>query len=303
MSNSLQAHGLYSPWNSSGQNTGVGSLSLFQGIFPTQGSNPGLLHCRWIFYQLNHQGSPRVLEWVVCLFSSRSSWSQESNQGLLNCRWILYQLSYQGSATWWRCVRMLLSWPSHFSPFLWHHPFPALKWPVLSNNHRKLLVLGMWHGITKTVLKKKKKKKEKFRGYVWVSDFKYVLCCESESVSHSVVSNSLGPHGLKPIRLLWPWDFPGKNTGVGCHSLLQVILPTQESNPGLLHCRLILYHLSHQGTQISLWRTEKYFKRDSCSRRWPPNSKGQGTRMTTIREDASQTWSTTLSVKKIQRFQ
>ena len=161
MSNSLQAHGLYSPWNSSGQNTGVGSLSLFQGIFPTQGSNPGLLHCRWIFYQLNHQGSPRVLEWVVCLFSSRSSWSQESNQGLLNCRWILYQLSYQGSATWWRCVRMLLSWPSHFSPFLWHHPFPALKWPVLSNNHRKLLVLGMWHGITKTVLKKKTKKQGK----------------------------------------------------------------------------------------------------------------------------------------------
>ena len=47
--------GLYSPWNSPGQNTGVGSLSLLQGIFPTQGSNPGLPHCRWICYQLSHR--------------------------------------------------------------------------------------------------------------------------------------------------------------------------------------------------------------------------------------------------------
>ena len=42
----------------SGQDTGVGSRSLLQGIFPTQGSNPGLPHCRWILYQLSHQGSP-----------------------------------------------------------------------------------------------------------------------------------------------------------------------------------------------------------------------------------------------------
>ena len=58
VSNSLQLHGLYSSWNSPGQNTGVGSLSLLQGIFPTKGSNPCLLHCRWICYQLNHRGSP-----------------------------------------------------------------------------------------------------------------------------------------------------------------------------------------------------------------------------------------------------
>ena len=58
MSDSLRPHGLYSPWNSPGQNTGVGSLSLFQGIFPTQGLNPGLLHCRRILYQLNHKGNP-----------------------------------------------------------------------------------------------------------------------------------------------------------------------------------------------------------------------------------------------------
>ena len=46
------------PWNSLGKNTGVGSLSLLQGIFPTQGLNPGLLHCRQILYQLSHKGSP-----------------------------------------------------------------------------------------------------------------------------------------------------------------------------------------------------------------------------------------------------
>ena len=58
MPNSLQPQGLYSPWNSLGPNTGVGSLSLLKRIFPTQGSNPGLPHYRQILYQLSHQGSP-----------------------------------------------------------------------------------------------------------------------------------------------------------------------------------------------------------------------------------------------------
>ena len=57
--NSLRSHGLYSPWNSPGQNTGVGSLSLLQRIFPTQELNRGLLHCRWILYQLSYEGSPK----------------------------------------------------------------------------------------------------------------------------------------------------------------------------------------------------------------------------------------------------
>ena len=105
-SDSLWPHGLYSPWNSPGQNTGVGSRSLLQGIFPTQGLNPGLPRCRQILYQLSHQGSnkrkwkwsrsvvsdsatlwtvahqaspsmgfsqARVLEWVSISFSSGSS--------------------------------------------------------------------------------------------------------------------------------------------------------------------------------------------------------------------------------------
>ena len=59
VSDSLQPHGLYSPWNSPGQNTRIGSCSLLQGIFPTQGLNPGFPHCRWILYQLSHKGSPK----------------------------------------------------------------------------------------------------------------------------------------------------------------------------------------------------------------------------------------------------
>ena len=73
VSESLRPHGIYSPQNSPGQNTGVGSLSLLQRIFPTQGSNPGLPHCRQILYPLSHKGSPRILEWVAYPFCSRSS--------------------------------------------------------------------------------------------------------------------------------------------------------------------------------------------------------------------------------------
>ena len=68
-----------------------------------------------------------------------------------------------------------------------------------------------------------------------------------ESVSHSVVSNSLRPHGLSQrARLLCPWSFSGKNTEVGSHFLLQRIFPSQGSNPGLLQCMRSLYHLNHQ---------------------------------------------------------
>ena len=56
------------------KNSGVGSLFLLQGIFPSRGSNPGLPHCRRTLNQLSHKGSPRMLEWVTYRFSSRSSW-------------------------------------------------------------------------------------------------------------------------------------------------------------------------------------------------------------------------------------
>ena len=86
----------YSPWNSPGQNSGAGSLSLLQGIFPTQRSNPGLPHCRQILYQLDHKARPRILEWVDYPFS-RGLPTQELNRVLLHCRQILYRLSYQRS--------------------------------------------------------------------------------------------------------------------------------------------------------------------------------------------------------------
>ena len=60
-------------WDAPGQNTGVGSLSFLQGIFTTQGSNPGLPHCRQILYQMSHQGNPVILEWVAYPLSIGSS--------------------------------------------------------------------------------------------------------------------------------------------------------------------------------------------------------------------------------------
>ena len=154
MSDSVQPRGLDSPWDSPGQNMGVGSLSLLQGIFPTQGSNPGLPHCRRVLYQLDHKGSPML---------------QAASCNLI--------------------IKKVLSCSSAQS-----HPW---------------------------------------------NDFEQVSYWLL--FSHSVKSDSLQPHGGYPARFLCPWDFPGKNTGVGCLFLLQGIFLTQESNPHLLLGRWILY--------------------------------------------------------------
>ena len=86
LSDFLWPHGPYSPWNFPGKNTGVGSLSLLQGIFPTWGSNPGLPYCRRILYQLSHKGSPRILEWVAYPFCSGSFWPRNWT-GVSNSCW------------------------------------------------------------------------------------------------------------------------------------------------------------------------------------------------------------------------
>ena len=93
VSDFLQPHGLYSPWNSSGQNTGVGSCSLFQGIFPTQGLNPGLPHCRGILYQLSHPGSPPYWKdhWQIHKVGERGLWSLSCNSPQL----FLFHTTYQ----------------------------------------------------------------------------------------------------------------------------------------------------------------------------------------------------------------
>ena len=76
----------------------------------------------------------------------------------------------------------------------------------------------------------------------------YALCCAV--LSRSFMSDSLQPNGLQPPGSFVHGDSPGKNSGVGCHFLLQGIFPTQGSNPGLPHCKRLLYHLSHQGNLI-----------------------------------------------------
>jgi len=92
--------------------------------------------------------------------------------------------------------------------------------------------------------------KTKWKEMVQKSDRVQQFMCAC-MLSHSVVSNSLQPHRLLPTSLLYPWDFPGKNTGVGCHFLLQGIFLTQGSNSHLLHWQadsLLLYHLGSPRT-------------------------------------------------------
>ena len=84
-----------------------------------------------------------------------------------------------------------------------------------------------------------------FPGIRWVEA---KCCCHLVSRLYLTLCNFM----TEPARLLCPWDFPGKNTGVVCHSLLQGIFPTQGLNPGLPHCRQILYQLSHQGSPV-IW--------------------------------------------------
>ena len=86
-----------------GKNTGVGCHALLQGIFPTQGLNQGLLHCRQMLYSLSHQGSPRILsEQPIPSPGELPDPGIDQDKVILHCRRILYQLSHQGS------------------PFLWH---------------------------------------------------------------------------------------------------------------------------------------------------------------------------------------
>ena len=86
--------------------------------------------------------------------------------------------------------------------------------------------------------------------HITLSRVACTIQCVGVCVCRLVVSNSLRPHGLQPARLLCPWNSPGKNTGVGCHSFLQEIFPAQGSNSDLLNCRQILYPLSYQRNPV-----------------------------------------------------
>ena len=97
VSHSLWPHGLYIPWTSPGKNTGVGSLSLLQGIFPTQVSNPGLPHSRHILYQLSHKGSPKEGKGFV------NSEKRMHLSGAFPCRMIV---CLQKNNMWERSIRL-----------------------------------------------------------------------------------------------------------------------------------------------------------------------------------------------------
>ena len=119
------------PWTiqsctSPGQNTGVGSLSLLQGIFPTQGLNSGLLHCRQILHQPSHQGSPRVLEWVAYPFSSRSSWPR--NQAGVSCIAGRFFTSWATR----EALRLVCSW-------IQADPWTTWVWTVQVHLHKSFL--------------------------------------------------------------------------------------------------------------------------------------------------------------------
>ena len=113
MANSLDTR-LLCPWDSTGKNTGVGCHELLQGIFLTQGLNPGLPHCRWIFYHLSHQGNPFIIRemWIKATMryyltlvrmtivkkcANNKCWKGYGKKGtLLYC--------------WWKCKLIQLLW-------------------------------------------------------------------------------------------------------------------------------------------------------------------------------------------------
>ena len=104
VSDSLQPHGLQPTrpplhGDSPGKNTGVGCLALLQRIFPTQGSNPGLPHCRWNFLPTELPGKPKNTGVGSLSLLQEIFPTQESNRGILHCMWILYQQIYQGTPT------------------------------------------------------------------------------------------------------------------------------------------------------------------------------------------------------------
>ena len=129
LSNSLQPQGLYSPWNSPGQNTGVGSLALLQGIFPIQGSNPGLLHCRQILYQLSHKGSPKG--------SNISTPLKLSSQRLPV---ISFPLSKSKVFSFCWCPSVFDTSQCFMFPEIlsWVPCFPLFHWPHSTSNHSSL---------------------------------------------------------------------------------------------------------------------------------------------------------------------
>ena len=166
--------------DSPGKNTGVGCHALLQGIFPTQGSNPGYPLCKRILYQLSHQGSPRILKWVACPFSSGSSPPRNrtrvsciAGRFFTNCatREALVSLIYpqfQASIENWLCPvdtsLPAVSEVEAFAPLTLHmpqlprarvslsspHPTPTFR-HFLHPDMKHLLLFGSWDSSSLTL--------------------------------------------------------------------------------------------------------------------------------------------------------
>ena len=243
---------LLCPWDSPGKSTGVDCHFLLQGIFPTQGfssMSPGASGLQMDSSLL--RGSPAF--YGVLIYSSHPPFKRGFIYSIL-LKWKIEPHMHAFFFNSWLHVKIIgvaLKKP--------HCTLVRMaivrKWKITSvgEDEVKLEPSCMaggnvkWHkwcGKQYGVLWFLKN----LNGIIiWAGDH----ACSSSGISCSVVSYSLQPRGLQPARLLCPWDSPGKSTGVGCHSPLQGIFLTQRLNSGLLHCRQILYHLSHQGSPIT----------------------------------------------------
>ena len=133
-----------------------GSLSLLQGIFLTQGSNPSLPHCRWILYQLNHQGSPRTLEWVAFPFSSGSFWPGDRTRvsctaGRFFASWALRHAQVCCHPVWHSVILICISGLKRKAPV----QDDAVCWSVFHRdawNQNSFLVLPVLIGFAESIL-------------------------------------------------------------------------------------------------------------------------------------------------------
>ena len=177
------AYQLLCPWDFPGNSPGVDCHFLLQGIFPTQGSNPGLLHCRQTLYRLSHQGSPLGHGRAPLRFNHLQS-------PFLNSRKLEKKITMN---TVTAAAKSLQSCPTLCDPIDGSPPGSPVPGILQARTLEWVAISFSMH------------ESEKWKG------------------SRSVVSDPQRPHGLQPSRLLHPWDFPGKSTRVGCHHLSLIV--------------------------------------------------------------------------------
>ena len=199
VSNSLWPHGLYSPWNSPGQNTGVGSLSLLQGFFPTQGSNPGLPHCRRILYQLSYKGSPNPMRSPPNLLPDAGQNLQWNRREFtLNSLNFPHEIIWK--TIWISMIPRKGQWfPQKDRSWGWIRLFPRLPWPPSQDSVLSLQCRNSdlnWQSRTQS-LNSKCARTQVNRGVFWNSPRRPPPSCR-------LLLRNPGPTGgaLRPARAL-----------------------------------------------------------------------------------------------------